>query len=231
MRRVRILVYAAGLVGSPLLLLVYWLLYPAYGDLRALDIVADIGRSPDRAQVADGFAIGAVFLAVPGTLAYLRALAAPAPWLGRIGGGLAIVGWMAVLPLLMMDVVARELAAEPELFRAVYESAAVVALSAVATLHVAGGVIIGVALFRTRLVPRPLGAAAALAPLVHLGSNLAGLLWVDVGSWLVAAATGVLVLPGLARLVTADEAMLSGEEGGSGTRPDANLGVDVLDMP
>jgi hypothetical protein len=230
MRRLRFLGYAAGLVASPLVLAAYWVLYPAYGDLHAADIVAHIGASPGRTQVADACAFAAVFLAVPGTLAYLRVLAARSPRLGRVGAVLALVGWMAVLPLLMMDVVARELAADPELFRAVYTSPTVTILSAVATLHVVGGLLIGIGLVRTRVVPRLLGVAAACAPVVHLASNVAGLLWLDVASWLVPAVTGVVLLPRVARLVAADESVLGGEQGGRRPRPDADLGVNVFDV-
>jgi hypothetical protein len=231
MGRARLLGYAAGLVACPLLLAVYWLLNPAYGDLQAADIAVDIGGAPGRTRVADMFAFTAVFLAVPGTLAYLRLLTARAPVVGRIGCWLAVVGWVAVLPLLVMDVVAGELSASPDMFEAIYDSTPMVLLSAIATLHVVGGVLIGVALVRTRLVPRPLAVAAALAPVVHLASNLAGLLWVDIASWLVVAATGLAVLPGLARLVAADESLLRGEQGGPRPRPDPDLGVDVLHVP
>jgi hypothetical protein len=230
MRRIRMVVYAAGLVGSPLLLIVYWVLYPAYGDLHAADIVSGIGASPGRTTVADVFAVTAIFLTVPGSLGYLRALLGGAPWLGRIGASLSVVGWMAVLPLVILDVVARELAPEPKVFGAILTSGPVVALSAVATVHVVGGVLIGLGLLRARLVPRALAVAATAAPVVHLTANLAGVLWVDVASWLVAAATGVAVLPGLARLVAADEAVTGGEQGGRGPGPDTDLGVHVLDV-
>jgi hypothetical protein len=230
MRRVRMVVYGAGLVGSPLLLIAYWVLYPAYGDLSSADIVSDIGAAPGRTTVADVFAVTAVFLTVPASLAYLRALEATAPRLSRVGATLSVVGWMAILPLVVLDVVARELAAEPKVFGAIYTSGPVVALSAVATVHVLGGLLIGVALVRTRLVPRPLAVAATVAPVAHLTSNLAGVLWVDIASWLVAAATGVAVLPGLARLVAADESVTRREQRGRGTGADTDLGVHVLDV-
>ena len=230
MRRVRMVVYGAGLVGSPLLLIAYWVLYPAYGDLSSADIVSDIGASPGRTALADVFAVIAIFLTVPGSLAYLRTLVSTAPWLGRVGATLSLVGWMAILPLVVMDVVARELAAEPRLFDAVYTSPTVVVLSGVATVHVVGGVLIGVGLVRTRLVPRALALAATVAPVAHLASNLAGVLWVDVASWLVAAATGVAVLPKLARLVAADESVTGGEQRRRGSGADTDLGVDVLDV-
>ena len=228
MGRLRTLVYAAGLVASPLMFAMYWVLYPAYGDLRAADLVADIGSAPGRAQVADAFAFVAVFLAVPGALAYLRVLVARSPRLARIGCALTITGWIAVLVLLMTDVAARELAARPELFVALYGSPEVTVLSVLAALHIVGGVVIGVALVRSRLVRRPLAVAATLAPVVHLASNLAGLLWIDVACWVVLAVTGVVVLPRLTRLVAADEAVLRGEQGGGGPGTDSDLGVHVL---
>jgi hypothetical protein len=223
-------VYAAGLVASPLLLAVYWVLYPAYGEIHGADILRDIGAAPDRTAVADVFAFASCFLAVPAALGYLRVLVGRAPWLSRVGSSLLVVGWMAVLASLVLDVAARELSAEPSRFEALYASPAVQALSALASLHIVGGVLIGVALIRTRVVPRWLAVAATLAPVVHLTSNLAGLLWVDVATWVVTAATGIAVLPRLARLVAADEAVPGGEQGRGSPRADADLGVHVLDV-
>ena len=223
-------VYAAGLVGSPLLLIAYWVLYPAYGDVSSSNIVSDIAAAPGRTTVADVFALTAVFLTIPASLAYLRALEATAPRLSRVGATLSVVAWTAKLPLVVLDVVARELASEATASGAIYTSGPVVALSAVATVHVLGGLLIGLALVRTRLVPRPLALAATVAPVAHLTSNLAGVLWVDVGTWLVVAAAGVAVLPGLARLVAADESVTSREQRGRGTGADTDLGVHVLDV-
>jgi hypothetical protein len=231
MRRLRLTTYAAGLVASPLLFAAYWVLYPAYGELHAADVLADIGAAPDRALLADAFAFSAVFLAVPGVLAFVRALDGPAPRLAGFGGALSILGWLAVLPTLVMDLAARELTADPHAFAALYGSPGVTTLNALAGLHIIGGVVIGAALVRTRLVPRGLAVAATLAPVVHLAANLGGLLWLDVAAWLVLAATGAAVLPGLARLVAADEAVPGRVERGRRPRADADLGVDVLDVP
>jgi hypothetical protein len=230
MRRLRLTTYAAGLVAGPLLFATYWVLYPAYGDLRGAELLADIGAAPGRTLLADAFAFPAVFLAVPGTLGYLRALDGRAPRLAGVGAAVSILGWMAVLPPLTLDLVARELRDDPARFDAIFTSPAVTVLNAVAGLHVVGAVLIGLALVRTRIVAQPLAVAATAAPRVHLGSNLAGLLWLDVAAWLVIAATGVAVLPGLARLVAADEAVPRRVEGGPGPRADADLGVDVLDV-
>lgn len=192
--RFRLTLDAAGLVASPLLFAAYWILFPAYGDLHASDFLADISGAPDRALVADGFAFTAVFLAVPGVLAYLRALDGRAPRLAASGGALSVLGWLAVLPTLTMDLAARELGAEPAAFTDLFTSPGITTLNALAGLHIVGAVLIGIALVRTRLVPRGLAIAATLAPVVHLAANLSSLLWVDVATWLVVAATGVAVL-------------------------------------
>jgi len=52
-------------------------------------------------------------------------------------------------------------------------------INVVAAMHIVGGVLIGVALIRTRVVPPAAGIIATLAAPVHLAANLAGLLWLD----------------------------------------------------
>jgi hypothetical protein len=68
---------------------------------------------------------------------------------------------MAVLALLPLDV----LAAQPEttraVFGAVYGDGLTLSLNALALLHVVGGVLIGVALVRSRLLPRWLAVVGA----------------------------------------------------------------------
>jgi hypothetical protein len=68
-----------------------------------------------------------------------------------------------------------------------------------AGLHIVGGVLIGVALVRTRLVPLPLAVAATAAPAVHLAANLSGQFWLDATAWIVVATAGGVVAAGLLR--------------------------------
>ena len=68
-----------------------------------------------------------------------------------------------------------------------------ISLNVVATLHVVGGLIPGIALVRSRLVPRPLAVATAAAAPVQLVANLSGQLWLDSATWLVVAVAGVWV--------------------------------------
>lgn len=188
------LVSALGLVASPLLILLYWVLYPAYGDVHGADVFAAIAAAPGRAQVADVVLLVGGLLAVAGALAYLNVLVSRAPWLSRIGAGFVITGWIAVMVLLMLDVVAEQPGTTQQLFDAVYTSPTVLLLNALAALHVIGSVLLGAALLRTRLVPRPLAAAGTAAPIVHFVSNVSGLLWVDAMTWVVLAVLGLQVM-------------------------------------
>jgi hypothetical protein len=118
----------------------------------------------------------------------MRLLRPSSPKLATLGGGMAIMGWMALVGVLMTDVVATEIGGHVALFEDVYSSPIVVGLSAVSSLHIVGSVLIGVALVRTRLVAGPLGIAFTVAAPTHLAANLAGQLWLDVITWLVTAA-------------------------------------------
>lgn len=193
MLRFRAWVYAVGLVGSPLLILGYWILYPAYGDVTGSDVIRDVAADPDQTRVADIFAFAGTFLAIPAILGFIEALRRSSPRLALIGGGLALLGWTALIGALMTDVVAVELVDEPALFDDVYGNPFVIALNALVSLHIVGGVLIGVATLRTRLLPAGLAVALTAAPVVHLASNLAGQLWLDSLTWLVTATAGAMV--------------------------------------
>ena len=197
MDRTQRFVSAIALVGSPLLLLAYFATYPAYGELHGADIARTVSGDPGLTRTSDIFALAGCFLAVPATLAFMRVLRPGSPKLAAIGGGLALLGWVALVGALMTDVVAIEIGEDVALFDGYYTNPIVVALNALAGLHIVGAVLIGVALVRTRLVAVPLAAAAAAAPVVHLASNLNGLFWLDAITWLVTAATGAAVAAGL----------------------------------
>jgi hypothetical protein len=101
----------------------------------------------------------------------------------------------------MTDVLAVEIAhrgvtdALVQLFKDLLSSPFVIALNATASLHIIGGVLIGVALWRSGLIPRSLAIAATAAPPVHLAANLAGLLWLDSVTWVVVAAAFAGAIP------------------------------------
>lgn len=203
MERIRTLVSAGSLVASPLLVLAYWLSYPAYGEFSGAAIIREVDQAPLMTAVSDVFILLGSVLAVPMSLALMRALRGAAPRLALFGGALSALGWMAVTVLVMTDVVAVEIADQGpteesiHLFEDLLTSPLVIALDIVASLHLVGGVLLGIALIRSRIIPRWLAVAATLAVPVHLASNLAGQLWLDSATWLVFAAAYFLVIPSL----------------------------------
>ena len=138
---------------------------------------------------------------MPAYVVLMGVLRRQAPRLAWLGGTLSAVGWIAVRVTLMTDVLAVEIVhrgpteAFVQLFEHVLSSPFMIALSAAASLHIVGGVLIGVALLRSGLIPRSLGIAATMAPPVHLVANLAGVLWLDAITWVVVAVAFGLVIP------------------------------------
>jgi len=186
---------AASLVLSPLFILVYWLLYPAYGELHAAEMLGAIAGHAAATATADIFVFVGVFLAVPASLAQMRVLEGKSPRLAFIGGALSAVGWIALVGAVMADVLATQMGAmgapSPsfiQLFDRFMGSPFVIALNVVATLHLVGGILLGIAFVRTRVIPRWAGLIVAITPLIHLSSNIAGLLWIDAATWIALAA-------------------------------------------
>ena len=194
--RVSQTVSAVSLVLFPLAILIYWLLYPAYGVLDSADALRAIDGHAARTATADVFVFTGAFLAAPATLALMRILTARSPKLATIGGALHLLGWIAIIGVVMGDVIAVQIVRggtpSPDvvqLYRRIMSSAPVIALNIIATLHVIGGVMLGIALWRTRIVPLWAGVAATFAQPIHFVSNIAGILWVDAITWIALAAS------------------------------------------
>jgi len=189
-------VSAVSLVLFPLSILTYWLLYPAYGLLDSAAALRAIDGHAARTATADLFVFTGAFLAAPATLALMRVLDGRSPKLSVIGGALHLLGWIAIIGVVMGDVIAVQIVrgGTPapdvvQLYQRIMSSAPVIALNIVATLHVIGGVMLGIALWRTRLVPLWAGIAATFAQPIHFVSNIAGILLVDAITWIALAAS------------------------------------------
>jgi len=209
--RVSQIVMAVSLVLFPLCILAYWVLYPAYGILDPLDALRAIIGNPSRTAMADVFVFTGAFLAAPATLALMRVLGSPSPKLSAIGGALHLLGWIAIIGVVMGDVIAVQIAGGGtpgpdimQLYQRIMSSGPVIALNVIATLHVIGGTLLGVALWRTRIVPRWAGVAATFAQPIHFASNIAGIFWIDALTWIALAAAfgsvAAVVLRPLGRL-------------------------------
>jgi hypothetical protein len=194
MERLRRSVLATGMVGSPLLVLAYWLTYPAYGELHAAGVSSAIAADPGMTRVADAFGLAGTLLAVPWALGYVDVIGNRSRRLALVGAALSILGWMSVLALFTLDAVAVQLADHPDVFKQVYSDGFVVTLNAIAGLHIIGAVLIGVAVTRSGLVPRGVGIALVVAAPVHFAANVSGLLAVDAMTWVVTAAVGIVLL-------------------------------------
>jgi len=193
--RMRQTTLAVSLVMFPLSILAYWLLYHAYGLLDSVAALRAIDGHAARTATSDVFAFSGAFLAVPATLALMRVLNARSPRLAAIGGAMHLLGWIAIIALLMGDVIAVQMVSGGtpapdvvQLYRRIMSSPPVIALSIIATLHVIGGPMLGIALWRTRVVPLWAGVAATLAQPIHFVSNIAGILWIDAMTWIALAA-------------------------------------------
>jgi hypothetical protein len=145
---------------------------------------------------------------VPASLVLMALFVQRSSRIGWVGGLLSAVGWIAVVGLLLLGVVAFEIAATSgptpgniHLHHDLLTSPLIISLDVIATLHVLGGMMIGVGLIRTRLVGVTAGVAAAVAPVLHLVSNVAGVLWLDEATWIVLA----VVYAGVARTVLSSD--------------------------
>ena len=193
--RVRQTVLAVSLVVFPLAILTYWLLYPAYGLLDSVAVLRAIDGHAARTATADVFVFTGAFLAAPATLALMRVLNARSPKLATIGGAMHLIGWIAIIGVVMGDVIAVQMVGGGtpapdivQLYRRIMSSGPVIALNIIATLHVIGGTMLGIALWRTRVVPLWAGVAATIAQPIHLVSNIAGILWIDAMTWIALSA-------------------------------------------
>ncbi|HEU0193727.1 MAG TPA: hypothetical protein VFQ71_05975 [Gaiellales bacterium] len=202
---------AVALVTYPLLIFVYWLLYPAYGESGATAILQAIDGHTTQTQAADAFAFAGAFLAVPASLALMTVLLRHGSRIGWVGGLLSAAGWIAIVGLLMLDVVAVEItrssgptAATIHFYHDLLNSPLTLVLNVLATLHLVGGVLIGVGLIRTRLIGLAPAVVATLAPPVHLVSNIAGVLWLDEVTWLALAVVYALVARAVVKGDTTD---------------------------
>ena len=93
LRRATFPLLVAGLIGHPIFILAYWLIYPAYGLLDSAAIVNSFVGKSTVGTLADAFALIACLLAVPATLGAMLAVGDRSPKLAVVGGALSIGGW------------------------------------------------------------------------------------------------------------------------------------------
>lgn len=211
MLRLRDSIPAVSLVLFPLLILTYWVLYPAYGLLDPDAVVRAINGHRSVTTFANACALLGTILAVPATFGMMRILADRSPKLALIGGSLSVLGWISLVGALIPDVLAIQMVdggeltpALVDLFRRFSLSPTMIALNAAVVLHLIGGILLGVALLRTRIVPRWASIVAIVAPPIHLSANLSGRLVLDALTWVALAAAYACVARVILQPATAE---------------------------
>lgn len=195
--RVRAWVLAANLVLSPWFVLVCWLTGPGCDKVQSEEID---GWHAAAAQSAVIWIFAGALLSLPATLALMQVLRDRSPRVARVAGSLTLVSWVAVIALSTSDLLAVDLVklgGPSPLFATLLGNLGsitlIVGLDVLATLHVVGGVMLGWALIRARVIPRVIAVMATLAPPIRFVVKLDGSLSVNALTWLVLATAGTLV--------------------------------------
>lgn len=182
--RFRRLAGALCLVLGPALLLAASIVVPWTGDAEPAEYLRITGENVTATQVGGLLALVAFLALIPATLAVMRVLGRRAPLLGLTGGALAVAGWACGMLWVVSDQIFIGLA-ERESVRdeaaAALDASSAWVIDVMFVLFLAGivlGVILlGVGLWRARVVPRWAAAAVALGgllgPVAHAADSKA----------------------------------------------------------
>jgi hypothetical protein len=80
------------------------------------------------------------------------------------------------------------------LFSRLTTSPTIIAVNVLASLHLIGGILLGVAFWRTRLVPRWAAVILIIGGPIHFAANIAGILAIDSLTWIALVAANVTVV-------------------------------------
>jgi hypothetical protein len=188
--RIARLLLAACLIGGPLAGIVVRAAVPSSSTASVARSVVDYGRHSGATQIlliGDAF----LFLLVPAALAATALAWRRAPVLSLIGGILSLVGWTAIVMLAAQDALISEAGRqiyEPGQASALatsWSSEGLVNVYIVAFIagHVLGTAVLGLALWRSRAIPRLAAAFVGLSMPLHLVTVLTGFKAGDVGAW------------------------------------------------
>lgn len=219
--RFRRIAGAASLVLGPLLLTIGFAVLPWHpNDETELESLTTTASHLTATQIGDLLAFLGILLMVPATLAVMRAVDRRAPVLGLVGGVLSIAGFVAGMIAVVNDQVVIALADEADLrpaAAAALDSSPAWVLNVVLVVFLAGmmigGIVLGVALLRAKVVPTWAAVAVLAAPLVSLAAHIVDVKAIDVVSGLMTTAAYALLAQRL--LVTDDAAWDAGEVAGA----------------
>ncbi len=175
-RRIRRLFSAVCLITGPALFFVGILLRPGGLDDTGTELLAYVRRNGALVQTHDLLLVAAVLLLVPAFVGAVHVLRTRAPLLGYLGGGLAIVGFVSLLGVIALDGVALEMVGHGTsqadmaavLDRAMNQDPIVITMTMLfVTGHIVGTTLLGIGLYRARIVPVWAAAAVAVSQPLH----------------------------------------------------------------
>jgi hypothetical protein len=199
----RKMVAGACMVVAPILLLVAMVIHPA-SDMNEATQVATIAENLDAWYAAHLIALVSIVLTVPALLGLMHMLRERQVALGHVGGGLAMVGLLAFVGIVAMELVMWQLVSEGDtaaavtLLQGLNESAGILIPFTLMSFGFAIGIaLLAVGLYRARAVQ------SWMAVCIGVGSIVFGFGIATAMNWLtiVAAAFLVVGLGSIGRMV------------------------------
>lgn len=188
----------------------------AVAVLRFVVAPAPVGESvaadPGAQRLVLWCGLVAVLTLLPGALAAIRLLRRRTPRLATWTAALLIPGYLGLTAMIATDAVVlagTEVGLAPD--QVTDLSDAVLALPTMNILlsifiigHILGTLLLGIAAYRTRVIPRPVAVALATSQFVHLAAVIGELPWLDLLAWGTTAA-GMTFLAGVVLRTPDDE--------------------------
>jgi hypothetical protein len=190
----RKMVAGACMVVAPILLLAAMVIHPA-SDMDEATQVATIADNLDAWYAAHLIVLVSIVLTVPALLGLMHMLRERQVTLGHVGGGLAMVGLLAFVGIVAMELVLWQLLREGDtatavtLLQGLNESAGILIPFALMSFGFAIGMaLLAVGLYRARAVQ------SWMAVCVGVGAILVGFAFGTALNWLAIVAAAVLVV-------------------------------------
>ena len=190
----RKMVAGACMVVAPILLLVAMVIHPA-SDMDEATQVATIADNLDAWYAAHLIVLVSIVLTVPAVLGLMHMLRERQVTLGHVGGGLAMVGLLAFVGIVAMELVLWQLVREGDtatavtLLQGLNESAGILIPFALMSFGFAIGMaLLAVGLYRARAVQSWMAVCAGV------GAILVGLAFATALNWLAIVAAAFLLV-------------------------------------
>ena len=197
----RKMVAGACMVLAPLFLLASMILHPEAGTSAASQASA-IAADPDAWYAAHAFALVAIVLSVPAVLGFMHMLREKRAAEGHVGGALALLGLMAFVGLVAMELTFWQAGGEAEtaalIDRTQETLGLVIPFYALTFGFIAGMVVLAYGMVAARVVSGFMAACIAGGAILFAVASLAGETWVGIAAAAVLAIgfgmTGFMVL-------------------------------------